>query len=83
MLGSISFATVAGSELNHSRVKPSRRWGSIDRKWEGRVSTEEMVGTFVGKKTTKHQVVETHGGERESCGRWDDLFSSSKGSAFP
>ena len=83
MLGSISFATVAGSELNHRGVKASRSWGSIDRKWEGKESTEEMVGTFVGKKPTKHQVAETHGVERESCGRRDDLLSSSKGSAFP
>ena len=75
--------TVAESELNHRGVKPSRRWGSIDRKWEGRDSTEEKVGTVVGKKSTKYQVVETHGGERESCGRWDDSLSSSEGSTFP
>lgn len=74
--------TVAEAELNHRGVKPSRRWGSIDRKWEGRENTEKIIGTLENK-TTKHQVVETHGGERESCGRWDDLLSSSKGSTFP
>lgn len=74
---------MSDSKLNHRGIKPSRRWGSIDRKWEGKESTEEKGGTFVGKKTTKHQVVETHSRERESCGRWDGLLSSSKGSTFP
>lgn len=48
----------------------------------GRV-LKKWLEHLLEKKTTKHQVVETHGGERESCGRWDDSLSSSKGSAFP
>lgn len=53
--------TVAETELNHRGVKLSRRWGSIDRKWEGRENTEEIIGTLENK-TTKYQVVETDGG---------------------